>query len=382
MYDKTELININPFIADEPNDDVSSNTSDFNSRPPIIRQYSHRTLQQLASDAPPSDGSLSNSLNVTDPVPTHPRYPTRDLIGLPLLPTLEESFRGADVDRGVNYASAAAGILDESGKLLGERFNLRQQVENFRSTVGQLKKQMDETKMEEYLAKSLIIMNLGSNDYINNYLIPSFYNSSSKYNPIQYALLLITQYTTNIMELHNLGARKFLLAAIGPLGCMPNQLATRLAPPGKCVSFVNDMVEEFNKGLLSLVHQLNTNHTTSTFVFVNTYAAFTDILNNPDFYGFSVTDRGCCGIGRNKGQITCLPFSIPCLNRDEFIFWDAYHPTQAFNQIIAEKAFNGGLSVCYPMNVKQMAQARELQLPPLPATIAGISGVIVRYHRA
>ncbi|KAK4840278.1 hypothetical protein QYF36_004676 [Acer negundo] len=69
-----------------------------------------------------------------------------------------------------------------------------------------------------------------------------------------------------------------------------------------------------------------------------------------------VVYRGCCGIGRNKGQITCLPFSIPCLNRDEFIFWDAYHPTQAFNQIIAEKAFNGGLSVCYPMNVKQMAQ--------------------------
>ncbi|KAK1588431.1 hypothetical protein Q3G72_023169 [Acer saccharum] len=280
----------------------------------------------------------------------------RDLIGLPLLPTSEASFRGADVDSGVNYASAAAGILDESGKLLGERFNLRQQVENFRSTVGQLKKQMDETKMEEYLAKSLIVMNLGSNDYINNYLIPSFYNSSFNYNPIQYALLLITQYTTNIMELHNLGARKFLLAAIGPLGCMPNQLATGLAPPGKCVSFVNDMVEEFNKGLLSLVHQLNTNHTTSTFVFLNTYAAFTDILNNPVFHGFSVTDRGCCGIGRNRGQITCLPFSIPCLNRDEYIFWDAYHPTQAFNQIIAEKAFNGGLSVCYPMNVKQMAQ--------------------------
>ncbi|KAK2656431.1 hypothetical protein Ddye_009483 [Dipteronia dyeriana] len=279
-----------------------------------------------------------------------------DLIGLPLLPTSEASFRGADIDRGVNYASAAAGILDESGQLLGERFNLRQQVENFRSTVEQLKKQINKTKMEEYLAKSLIVMNLGSNDYINNYLIPSFYNSSSNYNPLQYARLLITQYTINIMEVHNLGARKFLLAAIGPLGCMPNQLATRLAPPGKCVSFVNDMVEAFNKGLLSLVHQLNTNHTTSTFVFANTYAAFTDILNNPDYYGFSVTDRGCCGIGRNKGQITCLPFSIPCLNRDEYIFWDAYHPTQAFNQIIAEKAFNGGLTVCYPMNVKQMAQ--------------------------
>ncbi|TXG71325.1 hypothetical protein EZV62_006260 [Acer yangbiense] len=78
MYDKTELIHIDPFTADEPDDDVSSNTSDFNSRPPIIRQYSRRTLQQSASDAPPSDGSIStDSLDVADPVPTTPRYPTR-----------------------------------------------------------------------------------------------------------------------------------------------------------------------------------------------------------------------------------------------------------------------------------------------------------------
>ncbi|KAL5820105.1 hypothetical protein ACOSQ4_023947 [Xanthoceras sorbifolium] len=236
-----------------------------------------------------------------------------DLIGLPLLPTFEETLVGVEDVSGVNYASAAAGILDETGLNLGQRFSLRQQVENFKSTLRQLKEQMDEVIMKEYLAKSLIVMNLGSNDYINNYLIHSFYSNTSYYNPNEYALFLITQYTTYIMELHNLGARKFLLAAIGPLGCLPNQLAAG-------------------------------------------YAAFIDMLNNPDSYGFRVTDRGCCGIGRNQGQITCLPFSIPCLNRDQYIFWDAYHPTQAFNQIIAQKAYNGGLSVCYPMNVKQMAR--------------------------
>ncbi|KAL5753426.1 hypothetical protein ACOSQ2_023933 [Xanthoceras sorbifolium] len=279
-----------------------------------------------------------------------------DLIGLPLLPTFVETLVGVEDVSGVNYASAAAGILDETGLNLGQRFSLRQQVENFKSTLRQLKEQMDEVKTKEYLAKSLIVMNLGSNDYINNYLIHSFYSNTSYYNPNEYALFLITQYTTYIIELHNLGARKFLLAAIGPLGCLPNQLAAGFAPPGECVSYVNEMVEIFNKELLSLVDQLNTNHTTSIFVFCNTYVAFIDMLNNPDSYGFSVTDRGCCGIGRNQGQITCLPFSIPCLNRDQYIFWDAYHPTQAFNQIIAQKAYNGGLSVCYPMNVKQMAR--------------------------
>ncbi|TXG71584.1 hypothetical protein EZV62_000163 [Acer yangbiense] len=60
--------------ADEPDDDVSLNTDNyvslpFDSRPPIIRQYSHRNVQQSTSNVPPSDGSLSiDSLDVADPI--------------------------------------------------------------------------------------------------------------------------------------------------------------------------------------------------------------------------------------------------------------------------------------------------------------------------
>lgn len=72
--------------------------------------------------------------------------------------------------------------------------------------------------------------------------------------------------------------------------------------------------------------------------------------------GLKVLDRGCCGIGRNQGQITCLPLAMPCMNRDEYVFWDAFHPTQAVNKIIAQRAYSGPTSDIYPMNVKQMAQ--------------------------
>jgi hypothetical protein len=27
--------------------------------------------------------------------------------------------------------------------------------------------------------------------------------------------------------------------------------------------------------------------------------------------GFGVTDRGCCGVGRNRSLITCLPMIMP-----------------------------------------------------------------------
>ncbi|XP_030471645.1 GDSL esterase/lipase At5g08460 [Syzygium oleosum] len=281
-----------------------------------------------------------------------------ELLGLPYIPaymnTLEDD---GSILRGVNYASAAAGILDESGRQLGDRFSLRRQVDNFRSTLSQLKNQMGEEELRQYLAKSLVMMNLGSNDYVNNYLMPSLYDTSSLFNPCDYAQILITNYTTHIVALHNLGLRKFLIAGVGPLGCMPNQLANGADAPGKCISTVNDMVGLFNARLRSLVDQLNANARGqgAIFVYGNTFDLFADIVANGDTYGLRVVDRGCCGIGRNRGQITCLPLQMPCTNRDEYVFWDAFHPTQAVNKIIAERAYAGPPSVCYPINVKQMA---------------------------
>lgn len=97
-----------------------------------------------------------------------------------------------------------------------------------------------------------------------------------------------------------MGLRKFLLAGVGPLGCIPNQLVTGLPLSGKCVSFVNDIVGLFNKQLGSLVNQLNANHSGAIFVYGNTYGVFTDILNNPSHYGknfyHSATNASCFSI--------------------------------------------------------------------------------------
>jgi phospholipase/lecithinase/hemolysin len=71
--------------------------------------------------------------------------------------------------------------------------------------------------------------------------------------------------------------------------------------------------------------------------------------------GFSVVDRGCCGIGRNRGMITCLPFQRPCLNRNTYIFWDAFHPTERVNILLGKAAYSGGADLVHPMNIQQLA---------------------------
>ncbi|XP_061376138.1 GDSL esterase/lipase At1g71250-like [Gastrolobium bilobum] len=279
-----------------------------------------------------------------------------EMVGLPYLPAFADiTVKGNNISWGVNYASAAAGILDETGRRLGERISFDQQVRNFETTLNQLKTIMDDKSLSQHLANSLTMVNHGNNDYINNYLLPELYATSFMYDPKDYAELLVERYKKHLLALHGLGLRKFLLGGLGPLGCIPNQLSKGLAPPGQCRVDANQIVDMFNVLLRSLVDQLNTEYHGSIFVYGNTYGAFSEILNNPNTYGFTVTDRACCGIGRNQGQISCLPMSTPCANRDQYVFWDAFHPTQALNKVLARRAFNGPPSDCYPVNVRQMA---------------------------
>ena len=72
--------------------------------------------------------------------------------------------------------------------------------------------------------------------------------------------------------------------------------------------------------------------------------------------GFEVVDKGCCGVGKNNGQITCLPLQQPCDDRRKYIFWDAFHPTEFANIILANRAYSSkSQSFAYPINIQQLA---------------------------
>ncbi|GAB2277243.1 hypothetical protein Dimus_011950 [Dionaea muscipula] len=209
-----------------------------------------------------------------------------EMLGLPYTPAFANPLEaGRDIIHGVNFASASAGILEETGQVLGDRYSLKRQVQNFQITLTQLREQMTETEMKDYLTNVLAVMILGSNDYLNNYLLPTLYPSSNLYRPEDYADILISEYNRQIVALHSQGLRKFFMASIGPLGCIPNQLASGASPPGKCVTAVNNMVLMFNTRLATLVDQLNSNHPDAKFVYGNSYDASMDILINASSYG-------------------------------------------------------------------------------------------------
>ncbi|KAM0040024.1 putative triacylglycerol lipase [Helianthus debilis subsp. tardiflorus] len=264
---------------------------------------------------------------------------------------------GRAILNGVNYASAAAGIRDETGKQLGARISFAGQVNNYKNTVSQVVNILgDKDSAANHLRKCIHTVGLGSNDYINNYFMPNYYQTSRQYTPEQYASVLIRQYSELLRELYNYGARKLALNGIGQIGCVPNALS-QSQNGTTCVEKVNSVIKLFNSELISLVNNFNRDLPDAKFIYINNYDIFQDIINNPKAYGFKVTNTGCCGVGRIKGQITCVPGQTPCQNRDEHLFWDAFHPSEAANVIVGRRSYSAqSRSDAYPMDIRQLAK--------------------------
>ncbi|KAH9781364.1 GDSL esterase/lipase [Citrus sinensis] len=271
-----------------------------------------------------------------------------ELLGLPLIPAYSEA-SGAQVLHGVNYASAAAGRHHRK-KLRCIPFD--QQIRNFQNTLDQVTDNLGASDVSNAIARCIFFVGMGSNDYLNNYLMPN-YNTKNQYNAQQYADLLVSEYSRQLTTLYNLGARKFVLAGLGRMGCIPRILAQYQMD--RCSEEVNQLVMPFNANVKTMINNLNANLPGARFTFIDIARMFEDLLTNYRSYGFSVIDRVCCGIGRNGGQITCLPFQTPCANREQYVFWDAFHPTEAVNIMFGRKAFYGDQSVVYPMNIQQLA---------------------------
>lgn len=82
----------------------------------------------------------------------------------------------------------------------GARISFSGQVNNYRNTVSQVVNLLgDENAAGDYLSKCIYSIGLGSNDYLNNYFMPTIYSTSRRYNVQQYADVLLQQYKQQLV---------------------------------------------------------------------------------------------------------------------------------------------------------------------------------------
>ncbi|CAN1281605.1 GDSL esterase/lipase At4g16230 [Linum perenne] len=236
---------------------------------------------------------------------------------------------------GVNYASGAGGILNETGKIFGGRINMDAQIDNFAKTKNDIISMIGLAKAEKLLENALYSVTIGSNDFVNNYLTP-----------------IISVFE----RLYDLGARKIVVVNVGPIGCIPYIRDINPSSGDKCATFPNELARSYNAKLKTLVQGLSKSLTGSYLVYADVYRIVSDIVTNYKSYGFENASGACCHLaGTHGGLIPCGPWSEVCSDRSKYVFWDPYHPSDATNVIMAKRLLDGGIDDIWPMNVRQLA---------------------------
>ncbi|XP_062165345.1 GDSL esterase/lipase At1g29670-like [Alnus glutinosa] len=267
--------------------------------------------------------------------------------------------KGPEILQGVNYASGAAGIRDETGQHQGDRISMNRQLKNHQTTVSEINQRLgNDISTTVYLNKCLYFVSIGQNDYLNNYFLPEFYPTSRLYTQLQYPLLLIQQLSQQLMSLYNYGAKKFVVVGPIALASTPFEHVSCGLIGSPCLDNIYNAVELFNDLLKSLVDQLNNNVNLefSTFIFINTSGL---LMSSSSARGSMVTDFSCCEMWPTglAPAVQCKPFGKSCSTRSEYMFWDGVHPTEAANLAYAEGAYNAySPSHAYPFNISHLAQ--------------------------
>ncbi|ERN00752.1 hypothetical protein AMTR_s00106p00130290 [Amborella trichopoda] len=78
---------------------------------------------------------------------------------------------------------------------------MNKQIENFRESIGNMLAIVNQntTTLSAHLAKSVFIIAIGSNDYMNNYLLPELYSSSAQFTPLAFSDMLVRQLAQQLM---------------------------------------------------------------------------------------------------------------------------------------------------------------------------------------
>ncbi|KAK7363473.1 hypothetical protein VNO77_05617 [Canavalia gladiata] len=274
-------------------------------------------------------------------------------------PYLAPSTVGAKVMKGVNYASGGGGILNLTGNNFGGRLNFDTQIDSFANTRQDIISIIGVPAALNLFKRALFSVAIGSNDFINNYLNPAVTDSEEKLaSPELFVTIMISKLRVQLTRLFNLGARKVLVANVGPIGCIPSQRDANPESGDNCVAFPNQLAQLFNTQLKDLIAELNSNLAGSMFVYADVYHIIEDILQNYVAFGFNNPSSACCHVaGRYGGLIPCSPTSEVCWNRSKYVFWDPYHPSDSANIIIAKRLLDGGSDDISPSNIRQLFQA-------------------------
>jgi outer membrane lipase/esterase len=177
-----------------------------------------------------------------------------------------------------------------------------------------------------------------------------------------------TQTSTGVEELNALGAQRFVVFNLPPLGLTPlfNQDGAAIVAQTDAISAAHDSTLA---AYMSGVHST----TGANIIVVNAAQLFSELLANPAAYGKTNTTQACINV------LSCVTASTAVQN--QYVFWDSVHPTTGTHEIIAQYAageLNGLAGLAAPAQVaaygaEEFSTQLNARLDSLRAGASGFS---------
>ncbi|KAG2652935.1 GDSL esterase/lipase At4g16230-like [Panicum virgatum] len=296
----------------------------------------------------PPTGRFSNGLNTADLLARGLGFRWSP----PAYLSLTEKTIRSQMYKGVNFASGGSGLADSTGRFLfGEVIPMSRQLEYFSGVVEHMTKLSGRKKTASLLCKSIFLISAGSNDM--------FEYSASPGDDLEFLGGLVDAYKSYITALYKMGARKFSVISIPPLGCLPSQRLRRLKQLGTqgCFDPLNDLTLRSYPMLAAMLRDLSRELPGMAYSLADAFAMVSFVFENPrtNAWSFTELEAACCGGGPFGAAQPCDETAPVCADRDGYLFWDANHPTQAVSVISAQTIFAGNRSFVKPVNVRELA---------------------------
>ncbi|CAD6269803.1 unnamed protein product [Miscanthus lutarioriparius] len=286
-------------------------------------------------------GRFTNAYNLADIIAQHVGFRRSPRAYLSLTPlSWLDLLRGRV---GTNYASGGSGILDVTGN---GTITLREQVALFAKTKAAILRAglVGRESLDGLLGRSLFVISTGGNDF-GVFVDPGGVPLSRA---PEFMAGMVADYLNYINEL-------------GGWSCSTSYPSDACrASDGECDGDGNYLSELFNSLLrVETAKAVTTSVPAMRYSIASLYNVLTDMIANPTLAGLREVKTACCGSGRFNGEVECSVDTNLCADRDEYLFWDTVHGTQAAYRRGVRAFFYGTTREAEPINLHQLLQDEQ-----------------------
>uniref|UniRef100_A0A0D9Y0I1 GDSL esterase/lipase n=1 Tax=Leersia perrieri TaxID=77586 RepID=A0A0D9Y0I1_9ORYZ len=299
-------------------------------------------------------GRFTNGYNLADIIAQHVGFKMSPLAYLSLTtPGRRSNLRRGIV--GANYASSGSGILDFIGNgtiSLGEQVKLFADTKAMMVAAGEVNGE----RINHLLSQSLFITCTGGNDYnaFTDGIVPVS-------DAPAFIAHMVTTYIEHIKTLYKLGARRLGILDVLPLGCLP--ISRVPMENGECSGEDNWQARLFNRLLRrKMAAAVTASMPDLKYSIGSIYYTYYDMIVDPTLAGMKEVARACCGDGKLNAEADCSASANLCQDRNDYVFWDKVHGTQAAYQQCVHGFFHGSLRYAEPISFTQLVTSSAVDL--------------------